>query len=904
MSGGGSRVSIPAGVRRTIQNIKEIAGNHSDEEIYAMLKDCGMDPNETAQKLLLQGILSPLPSSSAVRFDTFHEVRRKRDKRKENVRDPNDARWRPGVQGRGGRGGRGKLNYSSHSLPSDDVAGRNVTSGKENGLNQSTDKANTSFSSTTTTLDTDNNKFTSSKTDHPLSSQGSHVSGISGIAPWEENSGAVTTKSGTSGINSSDVIYGSASGQSVLGSDHSAENRTAAPVFEVSTSISDLKLVTSPVTCSTAELGTTKQVTGIQHSLIETATHESASRDIFGRNFLNISGKGSSDMSNADTHGKKIQIKPQGSKTNELSEKSVSSFSSVISSRQSSTYNNRPHLSGSQKAPVPNKEWKPKSVQVNPAQASEMTDTSDILVMAEAVSQSLPASCSVTSEETTMKLEKKLDELKLSDRQHVIIPNHLQVPESGRHGLSFGSFDENFELNMVFANGPTRDKIDTPPSQSSQEVKETSEQPSLSIHMATSAGQEAEFMGHPQSPELVLDSYPTKEASDSASISTAVENDQCKQEASLAPDGSQNLVVQSAPSYPSLGLDTQVLGSQFAPFESSEPQACDTSRLPNFLVQQSYGPSTSYYTPFYRPIADADGRISPLLASSASSRYNGNTTVLPARTVQASQENTNSVVLPMVGSTPLATQAAAPMQGSVAIPQQPVPIFRQPPGLHISHYPPNYIQYSQYFSPFYVPPPTLHHFLSGAAFPQQPPTGNIYPTPGAASPVAAVKYTLPQYKPGANTGNSTIVGLQSVYGTYNATPAGYASGPAASSGNSTSNEDLGSSQFKENNVYIPGQQQSEGSAVWIPAPGRDISALQASSFYNIPSQGQHMTFAPTQAGHGAFSGVYPPTPTVSAPVHPLLQQSQTVAGAVEMLGPSGGVYQQPQRAQMNWTNNY
>ncbi|THU64028.1 hypothetical protein C4D60_Mb01t22120 [Musa balbisiana] len=227
-------------------------------------------------------------SRVSIPADTFHEVRRKRDKRKENVRDPNDARWRPGVQGRGGRGGRGKLNYSSHSLPSDDVAGRNVTSGKENGLNQGTDKANTSFSSTTTTLDTDNNsaKFTSSfqcfiasyvvltskqhdlpdglcelslfidlaiiiasdvangpsKTDHPLSSQGSHVSGASGIAPWEENSGAVTTKSETSGINSSDVIYGSASGQSVLGSDHSAENRTAAPVFEVSTSISDLKL--------------------------------------------------------------------------------------------------------------------------------------------------------------------------------------------------------------------------------------------------------------------------------------------------------------------------------------------------------------------------------------------------------------------------------------------------------------------------------------------------------------------------------------------------------------------------------------------------------------------------------------------------------------------------------------
>ena len=53
----GSGVSIPSSVRKTIQNIKEIAGNHSEEEIYAMLEECSMDPNETAQKLLLQGLL-------------------------------------------------------------------------------------------------------------------------------------------------------------------------------------------------------------------------------------------------------------------------------------------------------------------------------------------------------------------------------------------------------------------------------------------------------------------------------------------------------------------------------------------------------------------------------------------------------------------------------------------------------------------------------------------------------------------------------------------------------------------------------------------------------------------------------------------------------------------------------
>lgn len=59
MNGGAVRGSIPASVRKTIQNIREITRNHSEEEIYAMLKECSMDPNETAQRLLLQG-LSPL----------------------------------------------------------------------------------------------------------------------------------------------------------------------------------------------------------------------------------------------------------------------------------------------------------------------------------------------------------------------------------------------------------------------------------------------------------------------------------------------------------------------------------------------------------------------------------------------------------------------------------------------------------------------------------------------------------------------------------------------------------------------------------------------------------------------------------------------------------------------------
>lgn len=55
---GVSRVSIPSNARKTIQDIREITGKqHSDDEIYAVLKECSMDPNETAQKLLYLGII-------------------------------------------------------------------------------------------------------------------------------------------------------------------------------------------------------------------------------------------------------------------------------------------------------------------------------------------------------------------------------------------------------------------------------------------------------------------------------------------------------------------------------------------------------------------------------------------------------------------------------------------------------------------------------------------------------------------------------------------------------------------------------------------------------------------------------------------------------------------------------
>ncbi|XP_042383360.1 GBF-interacting protein 1-like [Zingiber officinale] len=64
----GQAATIPSGSRKLVQSLKEIV-NCSEPEIYAMLRECNMDPNEAVQCLLSQ--------------DTFQEVKSKRDKKKE-----------------------------------------------------------------------------------------------------------------------------------------------------------------------------------------------------------------------------------------------------------------------------------------------------------------------------------------------------------------------------------------------------------------------------------------------------------------------------------------------------------------------------------------------------------------------------------------------------------------------------------------------------------------------------------------------------------------------------------------------------------------------------------------------------------------------------------------------------
>ncbi|KAM0918756.1 hypothetical protein ACQ4PT_008657 [Festuca glaucescens] len=818
-----ARVSIPAAVRRTIQNIKEIAGNHTDEEVYAALRECDMDPNETAQKLLHQ--------------DTFHEVKRKREKKKEGNKESADPRWRSGTQGRGGKGGRG--NYSARqSSNSSDSTGRNALAGKEIDVNPSMDKCSSSSAV---------NPITATKTPTSVSLSGGLSNGPSQTpAPMAKNSlsGSHLPSSDSKGLadlkSTPEEVVG-------LGS-HVSQTSALPPPSKagVCTSIADSVLTPSLEA----------------HSQCEIIANKHASRS------QRAAGLVSDDV-------------PAVLK--DTSQPSVSSPTVLPSgSRPSSSYSSRSQQPGGSQKAVPNKEWKPKPTN-KPTQAENVTH-GDVPVTVKDAPQSVLVSTSIHKEDISSEMDKKLSDMQLFDKQQVIIPDHLQVTESEKYGISFGSFGTSVEHPTGFPNDHENAKISTLPEyESSPEVEEAVEEPaSSSYHGASSTVQAAAEPGQQQLTAEITDNISRQEVDNSSSTPETADSEQSKDTAAphMPQDSSQN-------TYTSYPMVPQPQGNQIPLLETSEYQV----QQPNDFV-------ANYYT--YRPIADADCHLSPITAPGAAAK-SGNMPVAPAQTGQA-QEELNSMVLSSSGPTSLATPAPGVVPSSISIPQQPLPVFRQPVGVHVPHYQPGFFPYNQYISPFYVPPHALHHFMGNAAFPQAPPLGSMYP-PVSSAVAPPVKYSASAYKPGANTGSQTYAVAPGAYGTYGSSPSVYTNNNVMPSGTQAENGDVSGSQFKENNIYTAGQQQSEGNAVWIPAAGRELSALQSSSFYGLPPQGQHLAFAPAQAGHGAYGGMYHPAQTLAGgAVHPLFQPPQTIAGAVEMVGPPANGYQQPQHAQMNWAN--
>ncbi|KAK3008707.1 hypothetical protein RJ639_015256 [Escallonia herrerae] len=194
MSGGGSRVLITSNDRGMIKQIREVTAKHSDDEIYAMLKECNMDPDAAAQKLLYLGtpptlrvvlghtkLCARILTATGCFVDTFHEVKSKRDRRKASLNSRAS-----GTQWRGTRVGRG--NYTS-----DAGGGRNVGARKENGNTSGAPRATgssiTSVNGPTSLSSGTSNEPTRAAGLNVLVVDSASANGLTSVSTWSSSRG-------------------------------------------------------------------------------------------------------------------------------------------------------------------------------------------------------------------------------------------------------------------------------------------------------------------------------------------------------------------------------------------------------------------------------------------------------------------------------------------------------------------------------------------------------------------------------------------------------------------------------------------------------------------------------------------------------------------------------------------
>ncbi|XP_029125805.1 uncharacterized protein LOC109791766 [Cajanus cajan] len=227
-----------------------------------------------------------------------------------------------------------------------------------------------------------------------------------------------------------------------------------------------------------------------------------------------------------------------------------------------------------------------------------------------------------------------MEDLHLSPRQHVKLPNHILVPDSEKNKFSFGSLGFTYRGNTSYDSGPENEKSSMPPSEVSQDVEETAEESAPSSHNAPVTTVVEDYTDHPQSPTTMPENLSSGEVV--VSSPAIQEYNESKQDATLPSGDNQCSLVHTSQKYSSSFMPP-MSGTQSAQFDKSDSQAHDISQLPSFVVHQPIDP-TSYYAHIHRSGADSDGHLSSFPSTEVTTKYNGNAAVLPAPNSQSVHE--------------------------------------------------------------------------------------------------------------------------------------------------------------------------------------------------------------------------------------------------------------------------
>ncbi|XP_019461286.1 PREDICTED: GBF-interacting protein 1-like isoform X1 [Lupinus angustifolius] len=918
----GSRMEVVSGtqifsakVRKTIQSIKEIVGNHSDADIYVALKETNMDPNETTQKLLFQ--------------DPFHEVKRRRERKKEpqnqNVGNKSSAEWSE-PRRHSESVGQGmkfhapyernfrRANYSRNTLPDPFHEVKRRRERKKEPQNQNVgNKSSAEWSEprrhsesvgqgmkfhapyernfrranySRNTLPGNGREFRVVRDNRvnriykevkPPSPQCSTSANEQSNANTSENGSAIAaTNQSSSGVRNSSALNGPSDSHARSSKDavsnasdrkFASEGKQSA-VLNAATRVQSNKPNSSQQNSTT--VASTSSAVGVYSSStdpVHVPSPDSRASSVVGaiRREVGVVGvrrqssdnkvKQSSAPSNSSTHS-------HNGKAGTLAN-SFQSVGALSKTEQISQTNvKEPSFSGmSVSRPSMNNQHNSRPHQpVGHQRASQHNKEWKPKSSKKPSSNSpgvvgKPKKAASPTAKNSRDIESNTAELQDKLSQVNIYENkNVIIAQHIR-------VPETERCRLTF--GTIGIEIDTLRAQSEHQLTEASEKSndeSTASLTVPPPELSTDDVFRSKQVDLQEDHVRSTELVSPASDATAEQQ---------LPDKKVSSTPHNPDNYANIGLVRDNVPS-YAPSESHQQDSHD---MPGF---SAYDPPTGNEVPYFRPTVDESVRGQ----------------ALPSPHEGLSSHAANSI----------------PASAIPLIQQQQPPIAQMYPQVHVSHYA-NLMPYRQFLSPVYVPPMGMPGYSSNQSYPH-PSNGSSYVLmPGGGSHLNAnsLKYGVQQFKP-------VPAGNPAGFGNY-ANPTGYAIIPPGVVGAATALEDSSRVKYKDN-LYVPNP-QAETSEIWL----QNQRDMQSTPYYNMQGQAAHAAYMPSHTGHASFNaaavqsshmqfpGMYhaPPQPaTIPGPHHlgPPMGNNVGVGVAAAAPGAQVGAYQQPQMGHLNWTTNF
>uniref|UniRef100_A0A1J3I8R8 GBF-interacting protein 1 N-terminal domain-containing protein n=1 Tax=Noccaea caerulescens TaxID=107243 RepID=A0A1J3I8R8_NOCCA len=558
-TGGSPPTAIDEKTRKMIRSMKEIVGNHTDADILTALKEDNMDADMAVQKLMNQ--------------DPFHEVKRKKDKKKEDpiIVEPADRRkpsenvsrevnFRPQPEHNFivRRGGYNQNHFSRNAAPRN-VFPKNPATGpsrefrvvRDNRSNLNADKElkHTSAQSSRSNISEEVavRNIKSSSGDQDVAQR---RSGQTGNVPLHR-----PTRKELNG------------GRQIV---HDVTVPSSNSVLGVYSSSADPVHVPSPDSRSSAVGTIRREVRGVGFG---GKPSENVAKDSPAAGSL-VESAITRDVPKAYRPFSPVSKIDQGSQTN-ARESAMPNHRSLSNSRYQHVKTQH-QAGGHPRGVSQNKQWKPKSNQKsnNPG-----------VIGTPKKSRAPPTDKSVNLESEIVKPQDTHLHVSISESQNVIIADDIRVPKTDRYQLSFGSFVMDFDPSKNSESGFEE-------ACSSQELKRGDINDSLPI------------------PPLKASTNGASDTKTGESFDSEVRNSRAGSPPPVLMASEQQLSEQKdAPGSQSLDEYAQIefISGNSPPYTALEPkQQQDPLELHNF--SQDYDPRGGYDLPYFRQPMDENMR--------------------------------------------------------------------------------------------------------------------------------------------------------------------------------------------------------------------------------------------------------------------------------------------------------